>query len=46
MAGFAVNGRDFVGVRIGLDIRVAVGALQAAVNAGAEFLAVDGNAVA
>lgn len=46
MAGFAIDGRDFIGVRIGLDVGVAVGALQAAVNAGAEFLAVDRDAMA
>lgn len=46
MAGFAVDGRDFVGMRVGLDVGVAVGALQAAVNAGAEPLAVDGDTVA
>ena len=46
MAGFAIDGRDFVGVRIGLDVGVAAGALEAAVNARAEFLAVDGDAVA
>lgn len=46
VAGLAVDGRNFIGVRIGLDVGVAVGALQAAVNAGIEFLAVDGDTVA
>jgi len=46
VASLAVDRRDFVRMRIGLDVGVAVGALQAAVNALAEFLAVDGDAVA
>ena len=46
MAGLAVDRRYFVGVRIAFDVGVAVGALQAAVNALAEFLAVNGDAVA
>ena len=33
MAGLAVDGRDFFGVRIVFDVGVATGALQAAVNA-------------
>ena len=46
MASLAVDRRDFVWVWIGLDVRMAARALQAAVNARAEFLAVDGDAVA
>ena len=46
VAGLAIDRRDLVGMRIALDVGVAVAALQAAVNAGAELLAVDGDAVA
>jgi len=46
VASLAVDRRDFVWVWIGLDVRMAARALQAAVNARAEFLAVDGDAVA
>ena len=46
VAGLAVDLGDVVGMRIFLDVGVAVVALQAAVNAGTEFVAVDGDAVA
>ena len=45
VAGFAVHRRNVIGMRITLDVCVAVGALQAAVNAVAEFFPVDGDAV-
>jgi hypothetical protein len=45
VAGLALHGRDVVGVRIIVDVRVAVATLQAAVDAGREDLAVYGNAV-
>jgi hypothetical protein len=45
VAGLAIDRRNLVGMRIALDVGVAVGALQAAVNAVAEFFAVDGDAV-
>ena len=46
VAGLALDGRDLVGMRVALDIGVAIRALQAAMNALAEFLAVNGDAVA
>ena len=45
VAGLAIDRRDLVGVRIALDVGVAVDALQAAVNTWREFLAVDSDAV-
>ena len=45
MAGFAVHLGDVVGMRILLDIGMAVVALQASMHAGAELVAVDGDAV-
>ena len=45
MTGLAVDYRDVIGMRIFLDVRVAVIALQTPVNAGAELVAVDGDAV-
>ncbi len=45
MAFLAVNLGHLLGVRILLDVRVAIVALQAAVNAFAKHLAVNGNAV-
>ena len=46
VAGLAVDLDDMIGVRILLDIGVAVVALQATVNAGAELVSVDRDAVA
>lgn len=46
MACLAVNLRDVIRMRIFLDVRMAVIALQAAVDAGAEFVAIYGDAVA
>ncbi len=46
MAGLAVDLGDLVGVRVLLDVGVAVVALQAAVNAGTELVAIDRDAVA
>jgi hypothetical protein len=46
VAGLAIHRRDFVGMRIALDVRVAIRALQAAVNTVAEMLPVDKDAVA
>ena len=45
MTAFAVNLSDMVGMRIFLDVGVAIIALQAAVDAGAELIAVNGDAV-
>lgn len=45
MARFAVDFGDVFGMRVFLDIGVAVVALQAAVNAGTEFAAIYGDAV-
>ena len=45
VARLALDLGDVVGMRIFLDVGVAVVALQAAVNAGAEFVAIDGDAV-
>ena len=46
VAGLAIHRRNLVGMRIALDVRVTVGALQAAVNAVTEMLPVDKDAVA
>lgn len=46
MAGLAIDGCDLIRMGIAFDVRMAVVALQAAVNALAEFLAVGGDAVA
>ena len=46
MAGFAVHLGDVIGMGIFLDVGVAVVALQAAVNAGTELVAINGDAVA
>src|SRR5208282_5343474 len=46
MAGLAIDRRDLVGMRIAFDVGVAVGALQAAVDAVAELLLVDSDAMA
>ena len=45
VAGLALDGRNLVRMRIALDVGMAVVALKAAVNAVAEFLAVDSDAV-
>ena len=45
VARFALHLGDVVGVRILLDVSVAVVALQAAVNANAELVAINGDAV-
>ena len=45
MAGFAIDFGDVVRMGIFLDVRVAVIALQTPVNAGAELVAVDRDAV-
>lgn len=45
MAGLAVHSGDVVRMRIFLDVGVAVVALQAAVNTGAELVAINGDAV-
>ncbi len=46
VAGLAIHRRNLVGMRIALDVRVAARAWQAAVNAVAEMLPVDEDAVA
>ena len=46
VAGFAIDFGNVIGVGIFLDVGVAVVTLQATVNAGAELVAVDGDAVA
>ena len=46
MARLAIDLGNVVGMRVLLDIGMAVITLQAAVDAGAELVAVDGNAVA
>ena len=45
VAGFALDGCDVIGMGIFLDIRVAVVALQAAMDAGAELASINGDAV-
>jgi hypothetical protein len=45
VAGLALDGRNLFRMRIALDVGMAVVALKAAVNAVAEFLAVDSDAV-
>jgi len=46
MAGFAVDFGDVIGMGVLLDVSVAVAALEAAMDAGAELVAIDGDAVA
>lgn len=46
MAGFAVDLGDLIGMRVLLDVGVAVIALQASVHAGTELVAIDRDAVA
>jgi hypothetical protein len=46
VAGRAFDRRDLVGVRITLDVGVAVLALEDSVNAGAKLVSVDADAVA
>ena len=46
MAGFAIDFGDVVGMRVFLDVGVAVVAFQAAMNARAELIAVNSDAVA
>jgi len=41
VASHTLYARNLVGVRIGLDVRMAVAALETAVNARAELAAVD-----
>ena len=45
MAGFAVDLRDVIGMRVLLDVGVTVIALQTAVNAGTELVSIDRDAV-
>lgn len=45
MAGFAVDLGDVIGMRILLDVGMAVVALEASVHAGAELVAINRNAV-
>jgi hypothetical protein len=46
VTALAVDLGDVIGMRVFLDVGVAVVALKAAMNAGAELVAVDGDAVA
>lgn len=46
MAGFAIDLRDVIGVRVFLDVRVAVAALEAAVDACGELVTIYGDAMA
>ena len=43
VAGLAVDSGDVIGVWVFLDVRVAIVALQAAVDAGAELISIDRN---
>lgn len=45
MAGFAVDGGDVIRMRIGFDVGVTGVAAKAAMDAGAELIAIDGDAV-